>query len=378
LDGNVYERADGLTGDTQCKTLMCISATVNGSTVQYTLQSTGSATLGWMAMGFGKEMVNSPMVIMWPNDDSTITLSQRSATSEAMPTVDSNPPRVATLSQTLSITIGNKPQFVYTIPANSDTQQDVIWAFGTSAPSSSAVDATIQQHLDSGTFTLDLTKAIDSNSTSSNPTSSGGSDTVSIPLTSEQKLILAHAIISTIGFLLLLPVGAFIARYLRTFTPIWFKGHSTVQLFIAGPVIIIGVALGIRAVVQMDNVHLNDVHKKWGVAIFVLYFVQCALGAIIHTWKPKNSLRRPAQNYLHAIMGLVIIGLAFYQVRTGYTTEWPLKTGRVTPKAVNVVWYVWVVLLPVLYFAGLALLPRQFRQEQARPPIKYASESRGV
>ena len=42
-------------------------------------------------------------------------------------------------------------------------------------------------------------------------------------------------------------------------------------------------------------------------------------------------------------MGLVIIGLAFYQVRTGYTTEWPLKTGRVTPKAVNVVWYVWVV-----------------------------------
>lgn len=29
---------------------MCISAVVNGSVVEYILQSTGSANLGWMAM----------------------------------------------------------------------------------------------------------------------------------------------------------------------------------------------------------------------------------------------------------------------------------------------------------------------------------------
>jgi len=114
----------------------------------------------------------------------------------------------------------------------------------------------------------------------------------------------------------------------------------------------------------MDNLHLNDVHKKWGVAIFVLYFAQGALGFIIHKLKPKNSLRRPLQNYLHAIVGLLIIGLAFYQVKSGFDTEWTLKTGRKIPGAVRVVWYVWVVLLPVLYFAGLALLPRQFKQER--------------
>lgn len=32
---------------------------------------------------------------------------------------------------------------------------------------------------------------------------------------------------------------------------------------------------------------------------------------------------------------------------------------------VNTLWIVWVVLIPVFYLAGLALLPRQFKQEDA-------------
>lgn len=137
--------------------------------------------------------------------------------------------------------------------------------------------------------------------------------------------------------------------------------------------------------------------QKWGVAIFVLYFVQAFLGLVIHKLKPKNSVRRPPQNYMHAALGLLVIGLAFYQVRSGFGTEWPLKTGRSAPNAVNIVWYVWVVvsfffrqvqtslypyfhppkLLPVLYFAGLALLPRQFRQERQNRS-KNIDESRGI
>jgi hypothetical protein len=119
---------------------MCISATVVDSTVQCeclfndssrllmvpldVLQSSGSQKLGWMAMyassyfcgitlvqpliisflsrGFGKTMANSPMVIMWPNSDGSITLSQRMSSAEVMPTVVSSPPRLATLSTSLS------------------------------------------------------------------------------------------------------------------------------------------------------------------------------------------------------------------------------------------------------------------------------------
>jgi hypothetical protein len=55
-----------------------------------------------VSRGFGSTMANSPMVIMWANSDSSITLSQRMATSEATPTVVANPPRVANLSSSLS------------------------------------------------------------------------------------------------------------------------------------------------------------------------------------------------------------------------------------------------------------------------------------
>jgi hypothetical protein len=89
--------------------------------------------------------------------------------------------------------------------------------------------------------------------------------------------------------------------------------------------------------------------------------------------------RRPPQNYVHAILGLSIIGLAFYQVRTGYKTELPNFAGIQVPKAVGVVWTVWVIVsrqslvhanltnmsqvVAVAYSGGLSLLPRQWRQE---------------
>lgn len=88
---------------------------------------------------------------------------------------------------------------------------------------------------------------------------------------------------------------------------------------VALPVIVAGVALGITAVNKQGVMHLDDTHKKWGVAIFVLYFVQISLGGIIHFFKPGSfafRIRgRPLQNYFHAILGLLIIGVSFYQVR---------------------------------------------------------------
>ena len=48
--------------------------------------------------GFGRIMAHTAMVIMWPNDDGSITLSQRTAPREVMPTVVKNPPRIADVS----------------------------------------------------------------------------------------------------------------------------------------------------------------------------------------------------------------------------------------------------------------------------------------
>ncbi|OSC96566.1 CBD9-like protein [Trametes coccinea BRFM310] len=361
----------GLTGGTVCTTYLCISGVVNGSTTTYTLQSTGKADLGWMAMGFGSTMANTPMVIMWPNSDGSITLSQRMAPAEVMPTVVANPPRVATADPSASDLTGSTPKMTFTIPSGGSASQDIIWAFGTTNPDDSAVDATLVQHLDSGPTKIDLSQSLSSNSTGNqNPVTDPNASTGTVfpPLQPFQKMIIAHALLCTIGFLIVLPAGGLLARYARTFTNTWFTGHWIFQFGLAGPVIVTGVGLGIGAVSKAGAPHLNDTHKKWGVAIFVLYFAQLALGAIIHWVKPTSwtvGRRRPLQNYLHAVFGILIIGLAFYQVRSGYRSEWPATSGRPPiDNGANIVWYVWVVLVPVLYIAGLAFLPRQLRQER--------------
>ncbi|KAJ7090918.1 hypothetical protein B0H15DRAFT_837317 [Mycena belliarum] len=363
------------TGDSKCTSNMCIAAVLNGSTVQYTLTGTGKRTVGWLGMGFGTQMSNTPMVILWGNSDGTVTLSQRQAPAEIMPTVVANPPRTATLSTALSSTSGSST-FVFTIPANSgETKQPLIFAFGSANPGSSAQDAGLQQHLDYGVLQLDLSKSL----TSSTTTASGGSPTSGtstgggnssgptndIPLTPQQRLILAHAIFCVVGFALMLPVGVLVARYLRTFTPTWYTAHWIAQFGIAGPTIIAGVALGFKAAGKY-GITIWDDHKKMGVVLFVLYLVQCAVGAFIHYVKAKKATGRPPQNYFHAVFGLTIIALGMYQIRTGYKEEWPNYTGLGSvPNSVNIVWTLWCVLLPVMYAAGLLFLRKQYRQEEA-------------
>lgn len=117
--------------------------------------------------------------------------------------------------------------------SNSGTSQGIIWAFGNTNPDDSAVDATLLQHIDSGPLTLDLSTPLilNSDGTATLPSSSNNtSGAVSVPLLPYQKKIIAHGILCVIGFLGLLPLGALVARYFRTFTPVWFQAHWIIQL----------------------------------------------------------------------------------------------------------------------------------------------------
>lgn len=122
--------------------------------------------------------------------------------------------------------------------ANTDTKQNVIWAFGNVNPGSASESATLVQHLDSGTFQLDLTKSLSTSTSSgsgaastgtsgSSDDSSSGSD--SNPFKSYQRMVIAHAIVCVVGFAFLLPIGVLLARYLRTSTPTWYTGHWIAQ-----------------------------------------------------------------------------------------------------------------------------------------------------
>jgi hypothetical protein len=193
---------------------------------------------------------------------------------------------------------------------------------------------------------------------------------ISIPLLPYQKLILGHAILLTLSFLLLLPLGALLARYLRTRTRSWFPAHFVLQSYLAFPLVLVGLALGVESVRQSGARHLDTTHKRAGLALVMVYFAQVGLGVVVHFVKPRvlsyahayppsssgrtlgyyltypflRPGRRPIQNYFHAVLGLGIIAAGFWQVRTGYATEWVAATGRDPPPvSVEVVWYVWVV-----------------------------------
>lgn len=363
------------TGDSRCFEYMCVNATVTGSEVEYVLSSTGKRSVGWMAIGWGRSMSGSKMVIVWSNSDGTFTLSQRTGSGHVLPTVDSNPSSVATKLDSGSDVTGSTPKFAFTMPVSGTLgTENIIWAFGTTNPGSSSASASFSEHYDMGSSSLDLSGST-TTSSGSNPYSTGGSGSNNSgnnsggtsSLTSTDRMVIAHGIICILGFLFFLPLGSLVARYFRASTSTWFKAHQTIQSLLAGPLVIVGFSLGIAVVASGGGPHFDSSHTRLGLALFVLYLIQVLLGNIIHRFKSKSALRRrPVQNYIHVVLGIFIIGLSFYQVHTGYEDEYPDATGQEPlPKAADIIFYVWLVLIPVLYLAGLGFLPKQFSQEAA-------------
>ncbi|CAE6465279.1 unnamed protein product [Rhizoctonia solani] len=377
----VAHHAMAATGGSFCGTLVCVTGTISGSETIYTLNTTASfANLGWMAVGFGQRMVGSPMVIMWANEDGSLVLSQREATAHSQPQVVSSPPRVATVRSDLSSLTGSAIAFSFSMPSSGQTSEDMIYAFGRVKPNSNSVSATLNQHSTTGAFTLDLTGNVADSSPSGTgtgtatatatlalPTQTGGSGSkpLTIPYNTAEKKLIAHGILSALGFCFFLPVGILQARFLRIWWPMWFKTHWIVQAGLAGPFIVAGFALAVNVVQEAGMKHFNDPHTIIGLVLFLLYVCQALYGLIIHIVKNPYRRRRPIQNYGHAILGLGVIALSLYQVWLGFNHEWPSATGRdKPPQGLRIFWIVWVAVLGSAYVIGLALVPKQYRAER--------------
>lgn len=380
-------------GDSFCGTLVCTTATISGAQTIYTLNTTVQfSDLGWMAIGFGQSMIGSPLVILWPNADGSVTLSQRQATAHAEPQIVANPAAVATLRTDLSSLTGGAITLSFIQQSSGQTSQNMIYALGRTRPSSNDPAARLVQHAVTGQFTLDLTKTVAdvpsvSASATASGTATGGSSATSvlplptqtsgssndpfasIPYTPAEKKILAHGILSALGFCFFLPIGVLQARFLRIWWPRWFKTHWIVQAGLAGPFIVAGFALGVSVVADSKGAHFDDKHMVIGLILFILYICQALYGFIIHIVKSPNRKRRPIQNYGHAIVGLALISLALYQVWLGFNYEWSYVTGRDQPsEGVRIFWIIWVAVLGAAYVVGLALLPKQYRVESYMNP----------
>ncbi|KAH9993162.1 hypothetical protein BJV77DRAFT_1067309 [Russula vinacea] len=184
-------------------------------------------------------------------------------------------------------------------------------------------------------------------------------------LTDYEVKVRNHAVLMGTAFLVILPTGVLIARYLRNFTNRWWWAHWLTNFVVAGSLIF--AAWGEASKAHQISGWPLDHHKRVGYAIISLYIAQVVIGAFIHFVRIPFLFvgHRPPQNYFHAILGLCILAMAGYQIHDGMYTEWPNLTGNIPPvkNSAKHAWLALLIIFWVLYGIGLAFLPRQYRQE---------------
>ncbi|XP_020675938.1 cytochrome b561 and DOMON domain-containing protein At3g61750, partial [Dendrobium catenatum] len=129
------------------------------------------------------------------------------------------------------------------------TQQKLLFAFGTATP----VNDRLTKHQDKISVSFDFSSR--TFSASSYP----------------YQLKRTHGILNIIGWGVILPIGAIVARYFRTSDPLWFYLHSAVQ-FIG---FILGLAGVVAGVALYHKLHASvSSHRALGIVILVLGILQ--------------------------------------------------------------------------------------------------------
>jgi len=120
------------------------------------------------------------------------------------------------------------------------------------------------------------------------------------------SLAKAHGTLMGLAFIVILPLGAFLVRFVRSKHAVWI--HATCQL--------LGfafVAAGLGVGVHMANVlHIlyKQAHTYIGTIIFSLLFIQALLG-YFHHWRYVATQKRTIWTFIHIWYGrvLVILGI---------------------------------------------------------------------
>jgi len=353
-------------GDSGCNLFFCLNITVTNNQYMTYEVTPIFEPFGWVGLGFGRLMRDTHMVVIWENEDGSKVLSQRyGGVGHIEPLLEPSPPRVATMVPPTVTTWhkGNYSTTAFQIPLNKTDPKpgQIIWAYSLRRPDPDP-SSDLTGHYVAGTVNMKLENDVPGLPGGTLATQ-GPEDALDV-LPRYQKVIW-HGILLSAGFLVLLPTGSLVARWGRTFTPRWFKAHRIINFGVALPVIAAGWVLGPLAVLDRQAKHFADAHQICGVILFALYIAQLFLGRYIHS---KNAVPgrvpHPPSNIMHAVLGISIVALAFLQVRSGFG-EWSKRTGQQdVSRWCHDALALWAIVLPMLYFGGLALLKRQFAQEQ--------------
>lgn len=152
---------------------------------------------------------------------------------------------------------------------------------------------------------------------------SGQGSEVSAPYSDLKRL---HGILNAVGWGILLPIGAMIARYLKHVGRLWFYSHSIIQ--IVG--FILGTSGVIAGLILNDRIDVNVAkHKAIGLIVITLGCLQ-VLAIVIRP--SEDSKSRKFWNWYHQNVGRILILFAifnvFYGIYLGHAgSEWNVTYG---------------------------------------------------
>ncbi|KAK0316828.1 hypothetical protein LTR01_000579 [Friedmanniomyces endolithicus] len=157
-------------------------------------------------------------------------------------------------------------------------------------------------------------------------------------------MVTAHAVLATLVFTLLFPIGGIVIR-LASFPGLWWI-HGVCQT-LAYILYIAAFVIGISMAQHLDK--MGDTHAWLGIALFVVLLFQPVLGVLHHVFFKKHS-RRTVWSYGHIWLGRAAISVGM--VNAGLGLRLSQETRVFAPSQGAVVGY-WVVAV-IIWLAYVA------------------------
>jgi len=180
-----------------------------------------------------------------------------------------------------------------------------------------------------------------SGSSSGSGSNSGGFDSSEIPFggnaTFATHLMMAHGILASLAFVILLPIGGILIRLASFRGLVWV--HAAIQIL--GYLMFIA-AFGIGVYMATEIRQLNNAHPILGIVVFALLFFQPILG-LLHHWLFRKYSRRVVWSYGHLWLGRIIITLGIINGGLGLRLARNSKSGEIAYGVVAaVMWLAYV------------------------------------
>ncbi|KAK1814361.1 hypothetical protein LTR12_011258 [Friedmanniomyces endolithicus] len=159
-------------------------------------------------------------------------------------------------------------------------------------------------------------------------------------------MVTAHAVLATLAFSLLFPIGGIVIR-LASFPGLWWI-HGVFQI-LAYILYIAAFAIGVYMANTMDLMGEN--HPVIGIVLFVVLLFQPVLGALHHVMFKKYS-RRTVWSYGHIWLGRVAITVGMVNAGLGLRLSQETRLFAPSQGAVDAYWVI-AVIIWLVYMASV-------------------------